>query len=93
MEETLKRGVRRTMDGTVVSDRRDKTIAVAVTERIRHKAYGKIITRTKKFHAHDENNEAHVGDKVRICECRPYSRQKRWRLVDVVSKSVRGDAA
>lgn len=90
MAEVVQRGVRKTRTGIVTSDKMDKTIVVAVTDRIRHPVYGKIVTRTKKFHAHDEKNEAHVGDKVRISECRPLSRMKHWRLVDVVTKSVRG---
>ncbi len=93
MAEVAKRGVRKIRTGLVTSDKMDKTIVVAVTDRIRHPVYGKIVTRTKKFHAHDEKNEAHVGDKVRITECRPLSRMKHWRLVDVVAKSARGDAA
>lgn len=89
MSDVQQRGVRKTRTGVVTSDKMDKTIVVAVTDRIRHPAYGKIVTRTKKFHAHDEKNEAHVGDKVRISECRPLSRMKHWRLVDVVTKSTR----
>jgi small subunit ribosomal protein S17 len=92
MAEVIKRGVRKSRTGVVTSDKMDKTIVVAVTDRIRHPQYGKIVTRTKKFHAHDEKNEAHTGDKVRIVECRPLSRQKHWRLVEVVTKSARGDA-
>lgn len=93
MAAVAKRGVRITRTGVVTSDKMDKTIVVAVTDRIRHPVYGKTVTRTKKFHAHDEKNEAHLGDKVRIAECRPLSRMKNWRLVEVITKSVRGGAA
>jgi small subunit ribosomal protein S17 len=93
MAEVVKRGVRKSRTGIVTSDKMDKTVVVSVTERIRHPLYGKIITRAKKFHAHDEKNEAHVGDKVRITECRPLSRMKHWRMVEIVTKSVRGASA
>lgn len=93
MAEAVKRGVRKERTGVVTSDKMDKTIVVAVTDRFRHAVYGKTVTRTKKFHAHDEKNEAHVGDTVRIMETRPISRQKRWRLIEVVTKSVRRDLA
>lgn len=93
MAAVAKRGVRITRTGVVTSDKMDKTIVVAVTDRIRHPVYGKTVTRTKKFHAHDEKNEAHLGDKVRIAECRPLSRMKNWRLVEVITKSVRGGVA
>jgi small subunit ribosomal protein S17 len=91
MSETLKRGVRKSRTGVVTSDKMEKTIVVAVTDRYRHPVYGKTVSRLKKFHAHDENNEAHIGDKVRIVETRPMSRLKHWRLVEIVHKSVRGD--
>lgn len=86
-----KRGVRKVQAGVVTSDRMDKTIVVAVVDRFRHPLYGKTVTRTRKFHAHDEKNEAHVGDKVRIVETRPVSRLKRWRLLEVVHQSARRD--
>lgn len=89
MSEVVKRGVRKVRTGVVTSDKMDKTIVVAVTDRFRHAVYGKTVTRLKKFHAHDEKNEAHVGDKVRIVESRPISRLKHWRLLEVVNKSVR----
>jgi len=92
MAEVAKRGVRKVRTGLVTSDKMDKTIVVAVTDRIRHPVYGKTVTRTKKFHAHDEKNEAHTGDKVRIVETRPMSRMKHWRLLEIVHKSVRGGA-
>jgi small subunit ribosomal protein S17 len=72
--------------GVVVSDRMDKTITVAVEDFVRHSLYGKAVKRTKKFKAHDEKNEASIGDKVRIMETRPLSKDKRWRLVNVVEK-------
>ncbi|MBO8126515.1 MAG: 30S ribosomal protein S17 [Firmicutes bacterium] len=81
------RGQRKTRIGTVVSDKMDKTIVVAVESLVRHPLYGKIIKRTKKFKAHDENNEAHVGDVVQIAETRPLSRDKRWRLVRIQERA------
>lgn len=81
------RGVKRTLTGVVTSDKRDKTITVQVTRRVRHPVYGKEMKASKKFHAHDEKNEAKIGDTVRVIECRPLSRLKRWRLVEVVSKA------
>jgi small subunit ribosomal protein S17 len=93
MTEAVQRGVRKIRTGLVTSDKMDKTIVVAVTDRFRHPVYGKTVTRVKKFHAHDENNEAHIGDKVRIVETRPLSRLKRWRLVNVVTVSSTGGAA
>ena len=89
MAEAVKRGVRKVRTGLVTSDKMDKTIVVAVTDRFRHSVYGKTVTRVKKFHAHDEKNEAHIGDKVRIVETRPLSRMKNWRLLEIVAKSVR----
>lgn len=90
MTEVVKRGVRKSRTGVVTSDKMDKTIVVAVTDRYRHPVYGKTVTRVKKFHAHDEQNQAHVGDKVRIEETRPISRLKNWRLLEVLHKSTRG---
>ena len=78
MSET--RNSRKVRQGVVVSDANDKTIVVAVKERKSHPVYGKMITTTKKFHAHDENNEAGIGDTVQIMETRPLSKMKRWRL-------------
>ena len=80
------RGMKRQLLGTVVSDKMDKTIVVGVEQSIRHALYGKSVKRTKKFKAHDENNECQIGDKVRIMETRPLSKDKRWRLVEVVEK-------
>ncbi|EDU39046.1 30S ribosomal protein S17 [Clostridium sporogenes ATCC 15579] len=73
--------------GRVVSNKMDKTIVVAVETKVRHPLYGKIMNRTTKFKAHDENNTANINDKVLIMETRPLSKQKRWRLVEVVEKA------
>jgi small subunit ribosomal protein S17 len=83
---TSDRNLRKTRVGVVVSDRMDKTITVAVEDFVRHSLYGKAVKRTKKFKAHDEKNECNIGDKVRIMETRPLSKDKRWRLVSVVEK-------
>ncbi|MDF2654517.1 30S ribosomal protein S17 [Anoxybacterium hadale] len=80
------RNRRKTKVGLVVSDKMDKTIVVAVEDFVRHSLYGKSVKRTKKFKAHDENNECNIGDKVRIMETRPLSKDKRWRLVNVMEK-------
>ena len=84
---TEERNLRKVRQGIVVSDANDKTIVVAVEERTPHPIYKKMITSTKKFHAHDENNEAGVGDTVQIMETRPLSKMKRWRLVKIVEKA------
>ena len=84
-EET--RNARKVRQGVVVSDVNDKTIVVQIKERKAHPIYKKMMTTTKKFHAHDENNEAHIGDTVRIMETRPLSKMKRWRLLDIVEKA------
>ena len=73
--------------GTVVSDKMDKTIVVAIVDNVSHPLYKKIIKRTVKFKAHDEKNEAKTGDRVRIMETRPLSKDKRWRLVEIVEKA------
>ena len=78
------RGLRKTRVGEVISDAQDKTIIVRVDQRTAHKVYKKIITRSKKYHVHDENGDAKVGDTVKIAETRPLSKLKRWRLVEVV---------
>ena len=87
MSEETKRNERKTRLGKVVSDKMQKTIVVAIEELIQHKLYKKSVKRTVKFKAHDENNEAHVGDKVLIMETRPLSKEKRWRLVQIVEKA------
>ena len=81
------RGLRKTRQGVVVSDKMDKTIVVAITTRVRHPLYGKIVKRTTKFKAHDEENACGIGDTVRVMETRPLSRDKRWRLVEIVEKA------
>ena len=84
MEE---RNLRKTRVGLVVSDKMDKTITVAIQDNVIHPIYGKIIKRTLKVHAHDENNECGIGDKVEIMETRPLSKTKRWRLVSIIEKA------
>ena len=78
---------RKVREGIVVSDKMDKTIVVRVERTVRHPVYGKYITKSKKVHAHDESNQAHVGDQVRLMETRPLSRTKRWRLVEMIRKA------
>jgi small subunit ribosomal protein S17 len=85
--EVVTRGRRKVRVGRVVSDRMDKTVVVAVERIMRHPLYGKTVKRTKKFHAHDENNECRVGDVVEIMETRPLSKTKRWRVSRVVQKA------
>lgn len=86
MEQT-ERGLRKTRIGVVVSDKMDKTAVVAVERHVRHPLYGKVITRTKKYKAHNEGNVAHVGDRVLIMETRPLSKEKRWRIVRVIEQA------
>ena len=78
---------RKTRQGVVVSDARDKTITVEMSTARAHPVYGKTVRRTSRLHAHDERNEAGVGDLVRVVECRPLSRQKRWRLVEILERA------
>ena len=85
MEE--QRGYRKTRVGTVVSDKMDKTIVVAIKTKVRHPLYGKMVNRTRKFKAHDEENQCGIGDTVRIMETRPISKDKRWRLVEIIEKA------
>jgi small subunit ribosomal protein S17 len=80
------RNLRKTRIGKVVSDKMDKTIVVAVENNVKHPLYGKIIKRTYKLKAHDENNECQIGDRVKVMETRPLSKDKRWRLVSIVEK-------
>ena len=87
MAEEIKRNERKTRIGKVVSDKMDKTVVVAIEELIQHKLYKKSVKRTVKFKAHDENNEAHIGDRVAIMETRPLSKEKRWRVVRIVEKA------
>ena len=78
---------RKTRVGKVVSDKMDKTIVVAIADRVAHPLYKKTVKRTYKLKAHDENNECGIGDTVRVMECRPLSKDKRWRLVEIVEKA------
>ena len=84
---TEARNLRKTRVGIVVSDKMDKTIVVAIQDNVKHKVYSKIIKRTTKIHAHDENNECGIGDTVKVMETRPLSKTKRWRLVEIIEKA------
>ena len=83
----MERNYRKSRVGVVVSDKMDKTIVVAVKDKVLHPLYGKTVNRTTKFKAHDENTECGIGDRVRIMETRPISKDKRWRLVEIVEKA------
>ena len=83
----MERNLRKTRIGKVVSDKVEKTIVVAVVDNVKHPLYGKIIKRTYKLKAHDENNECRIGDRVKVMETRPLSKDKRWRLVEIVEKA------
>ena len=83
----MERGLRKKRIGRVVSNKMDKTIVVAVETKVRHPLYGKTMNRTTKFKAHDENNEANMNDRVLIMETRPLSKDKRWRLVEIVERA------
>lgn len=87
MADTTERNTRKERQGVVVSDAQDKTIVVRVERRTTHPLYGKTVTRSKKYHVHDESNEAGVGDTVRIQETRPISKLKRWRLAGIVERA------
>ena len=82
----MERNLRKTRTGKVVSDKMDKTIVVAIEDHVKHPLYGKIVKRTYKLKAHDEKNECAIGDTVRVMETRPLSKDKRWRLVEIVEK-------
>ncbi len=84
MEE---RNLRKTRTGIVVSDKMDKTIVVAIKDNVNHPLYNKIVKKTYKLKAHDENNECHVGDTVKVMETRPLSKDKRWRLVEIMERA------
>ena len=86
-ESTTERNARKSRTGLVVSDKMDKTVVVAIERRVPHPIYGKMITRTKRLKAHDEENSAKVGDTVRIVETRPLSKDKRWRLVEIMNRA------
>ena len=83
----MERNLRKTRTGKVLSNKMDKTIVVAVVDNVKHPLYGKIVKRTYKLKAHDENNECKVGDRVRVMETRPLSKDKRWRLVEIIEKA------
>ena len=82
----MERNLRKTRTGKVVSNKMDKTIVVAVVDNVKHPLYGKIVKRTYKLKAHDEKNECNIGDRVKVMETRPLSKDKRWRLVEIIEK-------
>ena len=86
-EQNEQRAARKTREGLVVSNKMDKTAVVSVVERVRHPKYGKFMLRSKKLYAHDETNDVNVGDKVRVMETRPLSKNKRWRVVEVLERA------
>ena len=86
-ERDAERGKRKVREGVVVSDKMDKTVVVAVAENVKHTLYGKVMRRSKRYKAHDEQNECGVGDRVELMETRPLSATKRWRVVRVVEKA------
>lgn len=83
----MERNYRKTAVGKVVSDKMDKTIVVAIEDSVKHPLYGKVVKRTQKLKAHDENNECKVGDRVRVMETRPLSKDKRWRLTEIIERA------
>lgn len=85
--EIVERNLRKTRTGKVISDKMDKTIVVAIEEHVKHPLYKKVVKNTYKLKAHDENNECHIGDTVKVMETRPLSKDKRWRLVEVVERA------
>ena len=87
MSETVERNARKVREGIVTSDKMDKTITVAIEQRVKHALYGKVMTRTMKLKAHDEENACGVGDTVKVMETRPLSKDKRWRVVEIVEKA------
>ena len=86
-QQTAARGARKSRTGLVVSDKMEKTVVVAIERRVPHPVYGKMVTRTKRLKAHDEENSAKVGDTVRIVETRPLSKDKRWRVVEIMNRA------
>ena len=86
-EAVTERSARKTFEGYVVSDKMDKTVVVAVEDRVKHRLYGKVLRQTSRLKAHDEQNSAAVGDRVRVMETRPLSATKRWRLVEILEKA------
>ncbi|BBH17907.1 30S ribosomal protein S17 [Nocardioides baekrokdamisoli] len=85
--ETIERNSRKTREGLVVSDKMDKTVVVTVEDRVKHALYGKVMRRSSKLSAHDENNDAHVGDRVLVMETKPLSKTKRWRVVEILERA------
>ena len=83
----MERNLRKTRTGKVVSNKMDKTIVVAIVDHVKHPLYGKIVKRTYKLKAHDENNECNMGETVKVMETRPLSKDKRWRLVEIIEKA------
>jgi small subunit ribosomal protein S17 len=83
----VERNLRKTRTGVVVSDKMDKTIVVAIRDNVKHPLYNKIVKKTYKLKAHDENGDAHIGDTVKVMETRPLSKDKRWRLVEVIERA------
>ena len=83
----MERNLRKTKIGVVTSDKMDKTVVVTIQDRVKHPLYNKIVDRSVKYKAHDENNECGNGDKVQIMECRPYSKDKNWRVVEIIEKA------
>ena len=81
------RNARKVREGIVVANKMNKTIVISIVERVRHPKYAKFVSRTKKLYAHDETNDAQIGDRVRVMETRPMSKQKRWRLVEVLERA------
>jgi small subunit ribosomal protein S17 len=86
-QQSAARGARKSRTGLVVSDKMQKTVVVAIERRVPHPVYGKMVTRTKRLKAHDEENSAKVGDTVRIVETRPLSKDKRWRVVEIMQRA------
>jgi small subunit ribosomal protein S17 len=86
-EQQVTRNTRKTREGLIVSDKMDKTVVVAVEDRVKHALYGKVLRRTSKLKAHDEKNECGVGDRVLIMETRPLSATKRWRVVEILERA------
>ena len=86
-EQSVERNLRKTRTGKVVSDKMDKTVVVAIEDHVKHPLYGKIVKRTYKLKAHDDKNECAVGDTVKVMETRPLSKDKRWRLVEIIEKA------
>ena len=84
----MERNLRKVMIGTVTSDKMDKTVVVAVKRKVQHKVYGKTVEKTYKLKAHDEENKCQVGDTVKVMETRPLSKDKRWRVVEIVEKAI-----